>query len=101
MDHNQTPQHESMPICRKQKSSDALGLVLKWRQRTRTELSSAVDPNPVTIKPAYANWEPPSVKTFTIQHFLSSKDEQAQLDVLLDKTLAYMIYKCNHHLFAS
>lgn len=82
-----------MPISRKRKSSDVLELVSKRRQRTRIELSAAADPDPVTVKPAYTNWEPPSIKIFTIQHFTSSKDEQVQLDVLLDKTLAYMVYK--------
>ena len=47
----------------------------------------------MTVKPAYTTWEPPSIKTFTIKNFTATQEEQKQLDVLLDKALAYTVYK--------
>ena len=65
----------------------------KRRQRTRTELSEITVPNTVHVKPAFTNWAPPSIKNFTIENFVTNKDEQVHLDTLLDKILAYMAYK--------
>ena len=62
---------------------------------TRIETTGAADPKIMTIKPAYISWEPPNIKTFTIENFTTTncKKKQIQLDTLLDKALTYMIYK--------
>ena len=47
----------------------------------------------MTVKPAYISWEPPNIKMFSIENFTTTKEEQIQLDVLIDKALTYMTYK--------
>ena len=59
----------------------------------RTETTEAADPKVMTIKQAYISWEPPNIKTFSIENFTTTKEEQIQVDVQLDKALTCMIYK--------
>lgn len=84
-------------IGQKRKISDQLEESVlrpqKRRQRTRLKNSKTTQPNLATVKAVHMTWESPSLKTFSIDDFISNKDEELQLNTLLDEALAYMIYK--------